>query len=186
MRCLLLARFHLRIKLGLLLRITPSRTRLDLRLGLPDRSQTYFAPRAFLRNARALRQRLLIGGLSSREQFLNLGFELRLDLLRLPVGERAMTRGIGVNLGTIQSNRTKLEQLHLTGDAQHLHKQHLDLFEKALAQGAQRVMIRLPLFYGRFSAWVTTGYLSTLATWAWRTSLGVRPSNLRRALSNGV
>jgi hypothetical protein len=50
---------------------------------------------------------------------------------------------IGVNLGAIQSNRAKLEQLHLTGDAQHLHKQRLDLFEKALAEGAQRIMIRL-------------------------------------------
>ena len=54
-----------------------------------------------------------------------------------------MTRGVGVNLGAIERDRAQLEQLHLPGDAQHLHKQRLDLFEKALAKGAQRVMVGL-------------------------------------------
>lgn len=54
-----------------------------------------------------------------------------------------MTRGIGVNLGAIQSDPAKLQVLHLPGDAQHLHKQRLDLLEKALPEGAQRFMIQL-------------------------------------------
>ena len=60
-----------------------------------------------LRDTQALRQRLLIGGLGAREQFLDFGFELRLDLLRVSVGQRAVKRGIGVNLGAIERDHTK-------------------------------------------------------------------------------
>ena len=52
-----------------------------------------------------------------------------------------MARGVGVNLGAIQCDGAQLEQLHLPGDAQHLHEQHLDLFEKASAEGAQRIVV---------------------------------------------
>ena len=62
-RGLVLARFHLRIKLGFLLGIALGGTRLDLRFGLPNRSQAFFAPREFLRDAQALGQRRLISGL---------------------------------------------------------------------------------------------------------------------------
>ena len=44
-RCVVLARFYLRIKVGFLLRIALGGARLDLRLGLPDRRQALFAPR---------------------------------------------------------------------------------------------------------------------------------------------
>jgi len=141
--CLFLARFHLRFILGLLAPIALGGARLDLRHGLPDRSQAYFAPRQFHRNAHALGQRLLIGGLGAGEQFHDFGLQLRLDLLRMPVGQRAVARDVGVNLGAIERDRAKPEQLHLPRDAQHLHEQRLDLFEKALAEGAQRIMVGL-------------------------------------------
>ena len=91
----------------------------------------------------ALGQRLLISGFGTCQQFLDLRLQLRLDLLRMPVGERAVERGICVNLGAIQRNRAQLEQLHLPGDAQHLHEQRLDFLEEALAEGAKGVVVRL-------------------------------------------
>ena len=57
----------------------------------------------------------------------------------MPVGQRTMARGVGVNLGAIECDGAQFEQLHLPGDAQHLHKKRLDLFEKALAKGADSV-----------------------------------------------
>ena len=100
-------------------------------------------PGEFLREAQAFGQRRLIGCLRAGEHRLDFGFQLRLDLLRMPVGQRAVARGIGVNLGAVERDRAKLEQLHLAGDAQHLHEQCLDLFEKALAEGAQRIYGRV-------------------------------------------
>ena len=142
-RGFLFARLHLRFIVGLLAGIALGGARLDLRLGLPDRCQTFFTTRQFLRDAHALGQRLGIGGLGASEHFLDFGFQLRLDLLRMPVGQRAMARGVGVNLGAIECDGAQFEQLHLPGNDQHLHEQCLDLFEKALAEGAQRIMIRL-------------------------------------------
>src|SRR4029077_4787561 len=84
-RALFLAPFHVRIKVGLLACIPLGAACFDLRLGLPDRRQALFAPRQFLRDAQALGQGLLIGGLGTREQLFYFGFQLRLDLLSMPV-----------------------------------------------------------------------------------------------------
>ena len=54
-----------------------------------------------------------------------------------------MTRGVGVNLGAIERDGAKLEQLHLPGNTQHLHEQRCQLLQKAPAEGAQRVMVGL-------------------------------------------
>ena len=48
-----------------------------------------------------------------------------------------------MNLGAVERDRAQFEQLHLPGNDQHLHKQCLDLFEKTLAESAQRVVVGL-------------------------------------------
>ena len=95
-------RFHLRFIVGLLLGMPFGGARLDLCLGLPDSGQAFFTKCQFLRDAHALGQRLRIGGLGASEHFLDFSFQLRLDLLRVPVGERAVTRSVGMNLGAIE------------------------------------------------------------------------------------
>ncbi len=125
------------------MRIALGGTRFDLCFGLPDRRQAFFAPCEFLRDAQALGQGFLIGGLGTREPLGKLGLQPRFDLLGMPMGARAVTRGIGVDLGAIQGDRVQLEPLHLPGDTQHLDEQRLDLLEKALADSAKRVVVRV-------------------------------------------
>ena len=111
--------------------------------GLPDRRQAFFAPREFLRDAQAFRQGLPIGGLGAGEQLLDFAFQLRLDLLGMPVGQRAVARGVGVHLGPVQGHRPELQELHLLRDAKHLYEQGLNLLEEPLAERAQRIMVRV-------------------------------------------
>ena len=139
--------FHFRVAVGFLLRITPGGTRSDLCLGLTDRCQATLSPPQCHANAQAFGQRLLIGGLRARKHLFDFGFQSRFDLPCMSMRQRAVARVVGVNLGTVQRNRARLEQFHFTGDPQHQDEQRVDLFEKTLAERAQRVVVRL--FVGR-------------------------------------
>ncbi len=72
-----------------------------------------------------------VGLLRQDQQFLYLGFEVRFDLLDVPMGERAVARGVGVNLGAVQADRAQLQQFHLLRQFQHLHKDARHLVQKA-------------------------------------------------------
>jgi len=65
------------------------------------------------------------------------GFELAGVLM----GERAVARGIGVNLGAIERHRTQFQQAHLARQHQHFDEDAPDLLEKTAPEGSQRVVI---------------------------------------------
>ena len=76
------------------------------------------------------------------KQVCNLGLELCFNLLDVPVRERAVLRGVSVDLGTVKTNLPQLEQFHLTRRFEHLQKKPAELIEKATAEGCQRVTVR--------------------------------------------
>ena len=59
----------------------------------------------------------------------------------MTVRKRAVARGVGVNLGAIQTHGAKLEQFHLGGHLQHLHKQVGEIVNEPPAIGGQGVVI---------------------------------------------
>lgn len=56
------------------------------------------------------------------------------------MGQRAMARGVGVDLGAIQVDRAQGEQAHFLRDLQYLHEQASQLVEKAAAQAGQGIV----------------------------------------------
>ena len=136
-----LARGELGLVLGLFGCQALGGARFDFSLRLRDGLQACLAPPQLLGNIQPLGQWLRIGALGARQQLLDLGQQLRLELLGMPVRQRAVARGVGVQLRAVQCQRAELEQLHRLGDEQHLHEQRLDLGEESLAERAQRVVI---------------------------------------------
>jgi len=57
------------------------------------------------------------------------------------IRQRAVTAGVGVDLGPIQCHRAQLQHTHLACHAQHLHEQRLDLLEKTPPERGNRVVI---------------------------------------------
>ena len=66
--------------------VTLGGTYFDLTLRLTDRHQPILAPLKLLRDTQPFWQWLLIGRLGTREHLFDFGFQLRFDLLRMPVG----------------------------------------------------------------------------------------------------
>jgi hypothetical protein len=60
----------------------------------------------------------LIGRFSLCQQIGHFRLELRFDLASMLVGQRAVSAGIGVDLGAIQRHRTHLQHPHFTGQFQ--------------------------------------------------------------------
>jgi hypothetical protein len=54
-----------------------------------------------------------------------------------------MFRGIGFDLGSVQTYRAQFHESHLMGHQQDLREQGLQLFEKPPAEGGDGVMIRV-------------------------------------------
>lgn len=73
------------------------------------------APLQLCRNIQPLRQWLGVGAFDTGEQLLNLRLLLRLDS-GMAVRQRAVARGVGVQLGPIERHRAELQQLHLLGN----------------------------------------------------------------------
>ena len=74
---------------------------------------------------------------------MDFGFEVNLQLLDVPVGQRAVARSIGMDLGAVKAHRAKLAQLHLLRHFEHLHKKSCELVEKTAAERGERVVIRV-------------------------------------------
>ena len=55
--------------------------------------------------------------------------------------QRAVTAGVGVDLGAIERHGAELQHPHLAGHAEHLHEQRLDLFEEAAAECGDGVVV---------------------------------------------
>ena len=86
-------------------------------------------------------KRRLVRRLGLGHQLGHFGLQLRLDLARMLVRQRAMTTGVGVDLRAIQRHRAHLQDAHFPRHAQNLDEQSLDLLEKALAKRGDRVVI---------------------------------------------
>jgi hypothetical protein len=100
-RHLLLARLELGLVLGLRARKPLLGPRLDRRLGRGDAGQPVLAPGQLLRHRHPVRHIRPIGRLRQRQQLGDLGLELRLDLARMLIGQRAVPAGVGVHLGAV-------------------------------------------------------------------------------------
>ena len=72
-----------------------------------------------------------VGLLGQRQQRLDLAFELRLDGLGVPVGQGAVTTGVGVDLGTVQTDGAEAAELALADDLEHLNKGSLERLGEA-------------------------------------------------------
>ena len=109
-RCgLCFPRRELRLMLGLLPLEPLLGTRLDRRTGCCQLLQSLLAPCQFLRERHAVGNIRLIRRLGLRQQVRHLGLQLRLDLARVLIGQRAVAAGIGVDLGAVQRHRAHLQ-----------------------------------------------------------------------------
>ena len=136
-----LAHRHLGFVLGRLARMPLLGPRLDRRPRLRDLTQPLLAPRQFLRNRHPVGN---VGGvrrLRLGQQVGDLGLQLRLDLARVFVGERAVPARVGVDLRAVQPDRPHLQHAHLAGQLQHLDEQLLDLLQETPSKGRYRVVV---------------------------------------------
>ena len=88
----------------------------------------------------------LIGRLGQCKQFRHFRLELDFELLDVSVRQRAVARGVGVNLGAVQTYRAYLEQLHFLGQFQHLQEQAFELLQKAAAEAGDGVVVGVAAF----------------------------------------
>jgi hypothetical protein len=115
----------------------------DPDLGLCHRQEPLLPAFDLGRQAHAIGDVCPVGLLRQGQQFLYFVFELRFDLLDVPMRERAVARGVGVNLGAIQADGAQLQQLHLLRQFQHLHKNARQFVQKTPPEPGQGVMIRV-------------------------------------------
>ena len=67
--------------------------------------------------------------------------QLRFDLARMLVRQRAVPAGVGVDLRAVQRHRAHLQHAHLARQQQHLNEQRLDLFQKPTPERRDRVVV---------------------------------------------
>jgi hypothetical protein len=91
----------------------------------------------------AVRHGRLFGLLRPRQQGGDFFLELPFQLLDGPVRQRAVPRGIGLELRPIQADRAQLQQLHLLRQFQYLHEQTCQVVEKAPPKARQGVRVRV-------------------------------------------
>ena len=132
---------HLRFMLGLLARKALLGPRLDLRLGRGDAGQALRAPGQLFRHRHPVRHIRGIGGLRQRHQLGDLGLQLRFELARMLIGQRAVPAGVGVDLGAVQRHRAQLEQPGLPRQHQDLDEQPFDLREKPAPERGDGVVV---------------------------------------------
>ena len=75
------------------------------------------------------------------QQFLNFGLELDFQLLDMPMRERTVARGIGMDLGAIKAHGAQFEQLQLLRVFEPLHKETGPFVEETSAEGRQGMVI---------------------------------------------
>ena len=84
------------------------RTRFNLSFRQCDGLQARFATCQLLGYIQPLGERLVIGTFGPHQQVFDLGQQLRLELLRVPIRQRLVARSVGVQLGTVERHRTEL------------------------------------------------------------------------------
>ncbi len=134
---------QLGIKLGLFALEALLGARFDLGLGGRDGGQPVFSALDLRGQIHALGHAAPIGRFGQREHLLHFGLELGLDLLGVPIRERAVSAGVGVDLGTVQAHGAKARELVLAGDLQHLHEGIGELIAETAAERRQRVVVRM-------------------------------------------
>ena len=115
--------------------------RFDLRPGFGDFLQPLLAARQLIRDRHPIRNIRLVRSFGLRHQFSNLGLQLRLDLACVLIRQRAVLAGVGVDLRPVQRHRPQLQKAHLARQQQNLHKQRLDLLQKAFAERRDGIVI---------------------------------------------
>ena len=106
---------HLLVVLGLLSLIAFRGPCGNLGLGNRHDRQPVFPAFDLVGQTDPVRDVGLIGGFGQGKEFLHFGVKLGFELLDVPVREGTVAGGVGVNLGAVQTDRAKLEQLHLLG-----------------------------------------------------------------------
>ena len=139
--CLGLTRGELGAMLGQLPLVTLFGARLDLRTSLGELLQPFLAPRQFVRDRHAVRKVSLVRRFGLRHEFSDFGLQLRLDLARMLVRQRAVLAGVGVDLRAVQRDCAHLKQAHLARQKQNLHEQRLDLLQKTPPERRDGVVI---------------------------------------------
>jgi hypothetical protein len=99
-----LASGELGLVVGLLAGVALGGARLDLALGRGDGRQAVLAALEFIGHAHPVGDVGTVGLRGQRQQLLDLGLELRLDGLGMPIGQGAVTAGIGVDLGAVEAD----------------------------------------------------------------------------------
>ena len=132
---------HLFLIGGLLGGVPLLGARLDLGLRLSDGRQAGFTAGNLGGDIHAVGRVLLVRRLGPLGQRFHLCPELCLQLLGMAIRQRLVLAGVGLELGAVQGDGAKLEQLHLAGQQQHLYEQLFQFRQKAAAKGGQRVMV---------------------------------------------
>jgi hypothetical protein len=140
-RSLGLARRHLGFVLGHLAPMALLGPRLDRRPRFFDLAQPLFAPRQFVRDRHSVRNVRLVRRLGLGHQVGDLGFQLRLNLACVFIGERAVPARVGVDLRPIQPDRAHLQHAHLASELQHVDEQSLDVFQEPPSKVRNRVVV---------------------------------------------
>jgi hypothetical protein len=96
-----------------------------LALACDQRAQAVFAPGDLCGHVHPVECSLRIAALGQRQQ-LHFLAQLRLDLVGVRPRQGLVLAGVGLDLGAVQRDGPKLEQLHLARQHQHLHEQRLD------------------------------------------------------------
>jgi hypothetical protein len=122
-------------------RVTLLGPRFDLGPRRGKLGQPLLAPRQFFRDRQAVGNVYRIRRLGLGHQIGNFGLQLRLDLARVFIRQRAMPAGIGMDLRAVEPDRSHLQHAHLARHLQHLDKQRLDLLEKPPPERRDRVVV---------------------------------------------
>ena len=104
-------------------------------------AQALLAPRQFVGDRHAVGNVRLVRRLGLGHQIGHLGLQLRLDLARMLIGQRAVPAGVGVDLRAVERHRAHLQHAHLARQQQHLNEQRLDLLQKPPPERRDRVVV---------------------------------------------
>ncbi len=112
--------------LGLLALVALLGARRDLRPRLGELAQALLAPRQLIGDRHPVGDIGLIRRLGLGHELAHLGLQLRLDLPRMLIGQRAVPAGVGMDLRPVKPNRAELQHAHLARQQQHVNEQTLD------------------------------------------------------------
>ena len=117
---------------------------LDLGLGPGDGRQAFFAARQLGGQVQSVRRRLAaVRFFGLTQQFGHLGLELGFKFVGVFPTQGLVLGGVGLDLGAVEADLAQFQAAHLLGDQQNLHEQRRQLWQKSLAKGGYRVVIRM-------------------------------------------